>query len=162
VVTGRTLDKEETNMKRRTTLGLLAVLSVGLIAGATALAFAHGGRHGMMKRVVAAAVDEALDEARVSPEQRLTVHAARDRVFAAFEEHRASRGGRLEEALTLFEADQVDPARLDAMRQQAEEDHRRMREAVTQAVLEIHATLTPEQRRAVAGWVRAHRPGRLN
>jgi Spy/CpxP family protein refolding chaperone len=149
-------------MKRRTTLGLLAVLSAGLVAGATALAFGHGGRHGMMKRVVAAAVDEALDEAKVTPEQRATVHAARDRVFAVFEEHRASHRGRLEEALALFEDDRVDPARLDALRQQSEEDHRRMREAVTQALLEIHDTLTPDQRRAVAGWVRAHRPGHLN
>ena len=144
-------------MKRRTTIGLLAALTGGLVAGATALAL--GGppaRHGMMKRFVSARIEDALDGAGVTPEQRTAVHAARDRVFAAVEEHWNSRGARLEEVLRLFEADQVDPDRVAALRQAREDEHRRMADAIEQAIVEAHDALTPAQRKIVADYVRAH------
>ena len=144
-------------MTRRMTVGVLAVVTVGLVVGASAFAFAHGGRHGMMKRFVSAAIDDALESAKVTAEQRTAIHAARDRVFAAFEQHRRTRTDRLAEALALFEADQVDPARVDALRQQGEDEHRRIAEAVSQALVEVHDVLTPEQRRTLADYVRSHR-----
>jgi len=67
------------------------------------------------------------------------------------------RTDRLAEALALFEADQVDPARVDALRQQGEDEHRRIAEAVSQALVEVHDVLTPEQRRILADYVRSHR-----
>jgi Spy/CpxP family protein refolding chaperone len=150
-------------MKRRTMIGLTAAVTGGLLAGATAFAFGwHGGRHGMMKRFVSAQIDEVLDEARVSPEQRTTIYAARDRVFAAIEDHWRSRGARLEEALALFEADRIDPDQVRALHRQREEEHRKIAEAVSQAILDAHDTLTPEQRRIVTEYVRAHRPHHMN
>jgi hypothetical protein len=70
-------------MKRRTMFGLLVVPVVGLLAGATALAHGHGGpgwRSGMMKRMVPAALDEALDAAKTAPERRAAIHGTWDRV----------------------------------------------------------------------------------
>ena len=144
-------------MTRRMTVGVLAVVAAGLVTGAAAFAFAHGARHLMMKRFASAAIDDALDTAKVTAEQRTAIHAARDRVFAAFEQHRRTRTDRLAEALTLFEADQVDPARVEALRQQGEDEHRRISEAVSQALMEVHDVLTAEQRRLLADYVRAHR-----
>ena len=144
-------------MTRRMTVGVLAVVTAGLVVGASAFAFAHGARHGMMKRFVSAAIDDALDTAKVTAEQRTAIHATRDRVFAAFEQHRQTRKDRLAEVLTLFEADQVDPARVEALRQQGADEHRRMADAVSQAVIEVHDVLTPEQRRVLADYVRSHR-----
>ena len=151
-------------LSRRTILGAVAVLGVGLIA--TVAAFAHGGpggRHGMfMKRFVSSMIDEALEPAQVTAEQRAGIHAARDRAFAAVEAHRQARRSNMDEALRLFEADVVDPGQLATFRAQREAEHRQVADAVTQAITEVHDVLTPVQRKAVADWIRAHRRGHWN
>ena len=152
-------------MKRRTMMGVAAGVAVSLVAGAGALvgarnAHGHGGwRAGIMKRMVSAAIDDALDGAQVTPEQRQVIYAARDRVFATVEEARTSRQAHIEEALALFEADQVDPARVQALHQQAEAQRQRIREAIHQAIVEAHDVLTPAQRKTIADSVRRHRLG---
>ena len=147
-------------LSRRTILGSVAVLGVGLIT--TVAAFAHGGGHGrpaMMKRFVSAMIDEALAPANVTAEQRTQIYAARDRAFAAVEAHRQTRGAHMDEALALFEADTVDPGRVATFRAQREAEHRQVADAVSQALTEVHDVLTPAQRKAVADWIRANRPG---
>jgi len=150
-------------MNRRTIMGLVAAGSLGFVTGASAVAFgAHGdGRVGMrgaiMKRVVGATIDDALDTAQVSADQRAAIHGARDRVFVALEEGRAHRRTHLEEALRLFEAAQVDPAQIEALERQGEAERQRVREVIHQAIVEAHGVLTPPQRKVVADYVRAHR-----
>jgi Spy/CpxP family protein refolding chaperone len=148
-------------LSRRTILGSLAVLGVGLVT--TVAAFAHGGghgfRHGMMKRMATAMIDEALEPASVTPEQRARIHAARDRAFAAVEAQHQVRRGHLGEALALFEADVIDPGKVAAFRAQREAEHRQVADAITQAITEVHDVLTPVQRKAVADWIRQHRHG---
>jgi Spy/CpxP family protein refolding chaperone len=146
-------------MKRRTMFGLMTAGALGLAAAGGAVAYgAHGGgRHAIMKRVVLAAIDDALDEAKVTPVQRTAIYAARDRAFAAAEQARTSHWAHLEEGLRLFEADQVDPAQVEAFHRQSDEERQRMREAIHQALVEVHDVLTPVQRRAIADYVRAHR-----
>ncbi|HEU4368970.1 MAG TPA: periplasmic heavy metal sensor [Methylomirabilota bacterium] len=148
-------------LSRRTILGSVAVLGVGLAA--TVAAFAHGGpggRHGMfMKRFVSSMIDEALEPAKVTADQRAKIYAARDRAFAAVETHRQTRRAHMDEALRLFEADVVDAGQVAVFRAQRETEHRQVADAISQAVTEVHDVLTPVQRKAVADWVRAHRPG---
>src|SRR5581483_12518566 len=104
--------------------------AASLAVGAAAVVGAHpGGRATIMRRVVAAALDEALDQAQVGPEQRAAIHAARDRVFAAVDAERAGRQAHLEEALRLFEADRPDPARLEALHREGDEARQRVRTA---------------------------------
>ena len=142
-------------MKRRTMMVMFGVLGVGLLAGAAGLAFAHQGREAMMKRFVSSAIDDALAPAQPTPEQRAAIYAARDRAFAIVEEHRKGRRAHIEEALALFEAE-PDPARLQAFRERAAGEHERVREAISQAIVEAHDVLTPVQRKAVADYVRSH------
>ena len=148
-------------LTRRTILGALAaVVGVGPVTAVAA--FAHGGgpwRPAMMKRVASAMIDEALEPAKVTADQRAKIYAARDRAFAAVETQRHGRGAHMAEALALFEADSVDPGRLAAFRAQHEADHRRVADAISQALVDVHDVLTPAQRKAVADWIRAHRPG---
>jgi Spy/CpxP family protein refolding chaperone len=147
-------------LSRRTILGSVAVLGVGLV---TALAaFAHGGpggRHAVMKRFASSIIDEALEPAKVSPEQRTKIHAARDRAFAAVEAHHQTRRSTVDEALSLFEADVVDPGRLATFRAQREAQHRQVADAISQAITEVHDVLTPDQRKAVTAWIRTHHGG---
>src|SRR5262245_32960623 len=148
-------------LSRRMILGAGAVVAAGLVTGA--VAFAHGGgagfRHGMMKRMATAMIDEALEPANVTPEQRAKIYAARDRAFAAVEAHHQTRGAHIAEVLALFEADTIDPSRVAALRAQGEADRRQVADAITQSVTDVHDVLTPVQRKAVADWIRAHRPG---
>jgi uncharacterized membrane protein len=144
-------------MKRRTMMVTFGVLGVGLLAGVAGMAFAHhGGREAMMKRFVSSAIDDALAPAQPTPEQRAAIYAARDRAFAIVEEHRKGRRAHIEEALALFEAEPADPARIQAFRERAAGEHERVREAISQAIVEAHDVLTPAQRKAVADYVRSH------
>lgn len=136
--------------------GVTAVVAAVLVtAGVAAFGGPGGGRPAIMKRMASAVIDEALDSARVTPEQRTAIHGARDRAFQALEQQHQARRGRMEQFLALFESEQVDPAALLALRAQHEEEHRLMADAIGQAVREAHAVLTPEQRRAVADYLRA-------
>jgi Spy/CpxP family protein refolding chaperone len=146
-------------MSRRSLLiGSLALTGLAITGTATALAVGgHGPRHRIAARVVSAAIDEMLDEARATPEQRARIHAARDRVFATIGDRGRDRHARFEEALALFESDRLEAAQLEAIRDRHEAEHRRVADTVAQAITEAHDTLTPEQRRIVTGWIRAHR-----
>jgi Spy/CpxP family protein refolding chaperone len=150
-------------MTRRTLIGVVAGVTVSLAAGAGALALAHGGgRQAFMKRMVAAALDEALDQAQVTAAQRTAIQAARDRVFASLDGVRADRRQHLEEALRLFEADQVDLARVEALHREAEAARERVRTAIHEAIVEAHGVLSPAQRRTLADYVRAQRWSHLH
>jgi Spy/CpxP family protein refolding chaperone len=146
-------------MKRRTIFGLVAAGAMGLVTAGGALAFAThgGGRQAIMRRMVVAAIDDALDEAKVTAEQRSAIYGARDRAFAAIEQVRGSRRAHLEEGLRLFEADQVDPAQVETFHRQGDEERQRVRTAIHQAIVEVHDVLTSDQRKAVADYVRSHR-----
>ena len=105
-------------LSRRTILGSVAVLGVALATGVAA--YAHGGRGpGMMKRMVSAMIDEALEPAQVTPEQRTKIYAVRDRVFAAMEAQRQTRGQHMQQALALFEADTPRPGTARGLRRPA-------------------------------------------
>src|SRR5262245_14356454 len=153
-------------MKRRTVIGLAAgaVMTVAAAGvGAGAIAWGHGGgRSAIMRRVITAAIDDALDQAQVTPEQRTAIHAARDRVYAVVEAERTGRHGHLEEGLRLFEADNPDPALVEALHERAEMGRQRVRTAIHEAVVEVHDILTSAQRKAVADYVRNHRFGHFH
>ena len=145
-------------MKRRTVIWLGSLLAGGFVAGASVFAVAaHGRGQPFMQRVAAVAIDEALDQAQVTPEQRAGIHGARDRLFTIMGDHWNARPARVEAILALFEAARVDSDRLVALRRQIEEEHAKIADAVGQALVEAHDVLTAPQRKAIADYVRAHR-----
>jgi uncharacterized membrane protein len=142
--------------------GLVALVAVPLTFTVhRALAFGGRGHHeAIMRRVVTAYVDEAIDGARVTPEQRKQVHAAHDRVFRVIADTHRGRGAHLDEALRLFAADTLDRERMARMRSERQAEMQRVGDAIEQALIEVHGVLTPAQRRAVADYVAQHRPHR--
>ena len=148
-------------MTRRTLIGLVGLLAGGLAAGAGAVAYGatQGGgpmHQRFMKRMVTAALDDALDEAKVTADQRAAVYGARDRVFAALETHKQQGQGRMNTVLGLFEGDRLEPGQLDAFRDRLAAEHRQIGDVISAALVDVHDALTPEQRRIVAAWVRTH------
>lgn len=142
---------------KKTLAGGAAV--VAILAGATVLTgFAGGchghGRHGRDPAAMAAAVtkhvDEVLDDVEATPAQRTKVHEVKDRLLASarqvHEGHDADRAALLDawrspnpdRAALLARVD----ARIDAMRAFAHQ--------AVDGALEVHATLTPEQREQLA------------
>jgi periplasmic protein CpxP/Spy len=153
-MTGRTF-------QRVTTLVLIGTtIAVAALVGARAYAQGPGGgmHAGMMKRMISAALDEALDQAAVSAQQRTAIYASRDRAFAALETNRPDRIAQRDQVLALFEGDQLDAGQLQAVHAQMEQRHQAIRDAITQAVVEIHDTLTPAQRQIVANYARTFGP----
>jgi Spy/CpxP family protein refolding chaperone len=146
--------------QRVTTVVLIgAAIGVAALVGARAWAQGPGGMHaGMMKRMISAALDEALDQAAVSADQRAAIHASRDRAFAAFEANRPDRRAQREQVLALFEGDRLDASQLKTVHAQMEQRHQAIRDAVAQAIVEIHDTLTPAQRQIVANYARTFGP----
>jgi len=143
-----------------TTIVLIgAAIGVAALVGARAWAQGSGGMHaGMMKRMISAALDEALDQAAVSAEQRTAIHASRDGAFAAFETNRPDRRAQREQVLALFEGDRLDASQLQVVHAQMEQRHHTIHDAVAQAIVEIHDTLTPAQRQIVANYARTFGP----
>ena len=152
-------------MKRSTKIALTVVgglTALTLVVGAGGRALANGPagtswKHEMMKRFVDARIDKALDVVRADPQQRQIVQAAKNRVVAAFEKEHANRKGMFDDALALFEADQIDQAKLDALRAEHEARRKVMEQTVLNALKELHTTLTPDQRRALTAHIRAQR-----
>jgi Spy/CpxP family protein refolding chaperone len=150
------IQQEAKTMRRRTVIGLAVGVIGSVAAGAVAVAATGHGREMMMRRMAVAAIDGALDEAQATPEQRAAIHAARDRVFSAVEEHRKGRHARLDDMLSLFESDRLGDG-LPALRQQIEGEHEKIAAAIGAALVDAHAVLTPAQRKTVAEYVRSHR-----
>ena len=59
----------------------------------------------MMRRMFSEELDRALDRASATPEQRVKIYGARDRVFAALDAQRPDPKAQRDRMLALFEAD---------------------------------------------------------
>jgi periplasmic protein CpxP/Spy len=140
-------------MKRIWKVALAALLVALTLAGARV----YAQQHGHWKSRINARLDGALDAAKATPAQRQAILAARDHVFAAFEEGHAARAGEMEEALRLFQADPLDPKALAEHRARKEAEGKKVGDAIVQAIYDAHDALTPAQRRTVVEYVKTEK-----
>ncbi len=134
-------------------LGLVLVTWI-VLAGA-ASGCHRGGYHGRMQRYVSKKIDKVLDEANVTPEQRVVIHGVRDRLAVLLVEQQVARRAMVEQALQLFETD-MSPARIQALRAQQMQQAQVTGDAVVQALQEVYRVLTPEQRLVVTHTIRKY------
>ena len=168
-------------MKR--TMIMAAVAGTMVLAGAYAFAQGPGGpgrpggpgaggpggppmhgemMHGEMMHgpmMMSERLDRALDRASVTPEQRVAIYGARDRVIAAMDAQHPDPRAQRDRMLALFEGAQLTQAQLDTVHQQADQQRQAIRAAFDRAIIEVHDTLTPAQRKVVAEYFRTHGPG---
>jgi Spy/CpxP family protein refolding chaperone len=140
---------------------LLKISALVLVAVAGAAALAHEGgkmHHGFFRHHINMRIEGALDAAKATPQQRATIEKARDRVFAAIEGSHAGKQEHMQKVMSLFEADKIDPAQVKALRDQHDATARADGDAILAAIQEAHDTLQPQQRKAVAEYLRAHKP----
>lgn len=142
-------------MKKKIAVASSAILAVVLLSG-----FAFRGGHGWsrdperMKQMVTWRLNDKLDDLDATDAQRQSIHGVKDRVFTegltVMEDNRAARA----EALTQLESDNPDAQKLHALVDERVDAMRAFAHKVTDAVLEVHRTLTPQQRKELATEIR--------
>ena len=137
----------------------VSLLVGALVAGGAVLAH-EGARHHheFMRRHINQRIDGALDAAKASPQQRAAIEKARDRVFGTIEQSHQNRRGHIAKIIQLFEADKIDNAAVQQLRSEHDTVARADRDAILAAITEAHDTLNATQRKAVADYLRAHKP----
>lgn len=137
---------------------ILGVMAVAALLGARAVANRRHHGHGMFHAAMKAHVEAALDAAKATPAQRQAIAAARDHVLAVVKGGASGGGAEVDTALALFSADRLDKGALDKHRARHQAEAKRIGDALVQAAFDAHAALTPDQRRAIVEYVRAHKP----
>jgi Spy/CpxP family protein refolding chaperone len=122
-----------------------AILGLGA-AGACASRSDHGERADKAYGFISSRVDDALDDIDATDVQREKVNAVKDRLFeeamSLREDNREARLSALEE----LERDQPDANKLHALVDSRMDEARKMMHEAVDGVLEVHGSLTPEQR----------------
>jgi Spy/CpxP family protein refolding chaperone len=138
-------------MKKMLAIGS-AVLAVVLLSG-----FAwRGGHHGWgrdperVRQLITWKLDDKLEDLDATEAQKKSLHALKDRLFedgkAIMHEQRGAR----DEAFAQLASENPDPAKLHALVDARIEAMRAFAHKATDAALEAHKVLTPEQRKALA------------
>ena len=150
-------------MKRSWKIGiaLAGAFVLALAVGGAALASGHL-HEGFVKRRVTRHIDAALDAVNANAAQRDAVHAARDHVFSTIEDNRRAERGDLDAALSLWQADRLDPAALATLRAHHQAAAKKTGDAVVQALSDAHDALTAAQRQKLAAYLKDHRPPKMD
>lgn len=116
----------------------------------------HRGAGHRMQGMMERRIDEALDAAELSTEQRASIDAARAQLRTTLTQTRPHQQV-AQEVLSLLEADRWDEARVAKLRADQEATWSRIGDAVAQTLKQAHDTLTPAQRQAVVNALRSQR-----
>lgn len=133
----------------------MATAAVILVGG---VVLAHEGHGKLMQQHINQRVEDTIDAAKPTPEQRARLEQAKQRVFDTFAASHGNRKDHMEKVIALFEAEKVDAAQVKALRDEHEATARADGDAIVAALTEAHETLQPQQRKAVADYIRAHKP----
>jgi Spy/CpxP family protein refolding chaperone len=145
----------------------IALLGLGGVSVLAAAGFGRGacGGHGdpaRMERMLGARLDGILDDLEATPEQRTKITAVKERLLEKGKALHASRGGAMQDLLAQWESPSPDRAKVHALVDARAAEMQGFAHEVADAMAEVHAILTPEQRAEVAErWrERAERHGR--
>jgi Spy/CpxP family protein refolding chaperone len=134
------------------TVGVLLAAGLAAVAGpqVAAVHAGHGGGDGgpmMIPHMVGWLVDQALDDANATQAQRARVQVVKDRLAVQAQAMQADHGATHEEFKREWSDAKMDSARLHALVDERVEEMRRLLHASVDGLVEVHDTLTPEQRK---------------
>ena len=116
----------------------------------------HGRHHEMMSKFVDFAVNEKLDEIGATAAQRQKVLDLKERLMVQGKALHDEKGEVRDRVLALLSEEELDAAQVRGVVKERTEAFSRFAESVTDAVIELHGTLTPEQRQKLLLEVREH------
>ncbi len=141
-------------MKKVLTVGS-AILAVVLLSG-----FGWRGGHGgcgggnrdpeRMKQFVTWRLDDKLDDLKATEAQRKSIHALKDGLFEDGKQVMEGQQAARAEAFAQLTSEQPDAQKLHALVDERFEAMRALAHKATDAALEAHKVLTPEQRKVLA------------
>jgi periplasmic protein CpxP/Spy len=145
----------------RITLVALAVSGAGALGVGAWTAYAHGGFRGhrdpaMVHKFVDFAVNEKLDEIGATDAQRQKVKEIKDRLIEGAHSLHESKAELRGDLLKLLEQENPDPAQVKAVVRQRTQAFTRFVDEAADAVVELHAVFTPEQRTQLLADLREH------
>ena len=117
------------------------------------------GAKPFVKHMVSERVDDLRDQIHATAAQRAKVTAAVERAFAAISDGMSEHSAHFDDAIALFTADQIDPAKLASLQAEREAKMQKIGDAVVQSLTEVHDALDAGQRKQVAEFVRSHHSG---
>ncbi|MFP2909934.1 Spy/CpxP family protein refolding chaperone [Pyxidicoccus sp. 3LFB2] len=138
-------------MKKKIAIAASAVLAVVLLSG-----FAFRGGHGWshnperIKQMVTWRLNDKLEDLDATDAQRQSIHAVKDRLFEDGVKLMEEQHGARAEAFTQLSSDAPDAQKLHALVDARIDAMRAFAHKMTDAALEVHGTLTPEQRKELA------------
>ncbi len=142
-------------MWKKLGLAAAAVLLAG-VGVVTLTAFSGGGfcHHGgrdpaQLAAFVTNRVEDALDDLDATPDQRTRILAVKDRMLDAAKQVHADQGATHQAFLEAWQTDRPDAAKLHALVDQRVEEMRKLAHQAVDAGVEVHDTLTPDQRAKV-------------
>ncbi len=123
----------------------VAVALSGAVVGLAGFGWhCHGHKFG--KEMVDRHVSKVMDQLDATPDQRLKATAIEDKLFADFKAmghgHRQAFSG----VVAQFGQEQLDPAILDGAFAAQQANREKLHQDVRQAILDVHAMLSPAQR----------------
>jgi len=133
---------------------ILAGIAGALVATTALALMAFGGgpfRHRMHDPAEVAAfvtdrVDDALDDLDATPAQRTQINAVKERMLSAAMSHRETRKETRDVFVAEWKAEKPDAGKLHALVDQRAAEMTAMAHQAVDAAIEVHDTLTPEQR----------------
>lgn len=135
-----------------------AVSGAGLLGFGAYRVHAHGGfrDHAIAHRFLDFMVNEKLDEISATPAQKQKVNEIKERLVRSGHALREARGPMRDEIMSLLEKDRLDAAELKALVHARADEMTRFADEAAEAVAELHAVLTPEQRKQLLDDARQH------
>ena len=133
-------------MLKKILIGSVALVVV-IAAGAV---WAQGARRMMMKQMVTAKVAEAEDLIQATPQQRAQIEKSRDNVIATLQSAHADRKALHDQLVQLWTGDNLTEDALNAIVNQRAQAMQTTAKAIVHEVVQVHAVLTPEQRKTLS------------
>ena len=115
----------------------------------------HGGGALMVPQMVEWLANKALDDVNATESQRTRILAVRDRVMSQAKNLHQAHDATHAEFKKQWDQDTMDAAQLHSLVDARIEELRRALHTAVDGVVEVHDTLTPEQRRTLTARVEA-------
>ncbi|HEX7488398.1 MAG TPA: Spy/CpxP family protein refolding chaperone [Anaeromyxobacteraceae bacterium] len=140
---------------KKTLVTALTLVAIG-VGGLTLTAFRHNRDPAQLDQMVERRLTKMLDTVQATDAQRLQITSIKDKVLADGKALRATHQSTRQQLLALWKSDQPDAAQVHALVDTRVDGMKTFADEVADAMLQVHAILTPAQRATIADQIQQH------